>query len=312
MRGTAFAHLPPGLIVFDQNRSTKVKFQQIPRSLFVVSVNFLKRLSMPSDTSSTRLTHVLDGHVATITINRAHKRNAINSGMWRHLSEIIKEIESNSTIRLIVVTGNGPDFSAGADISEFEDLRSNAEGARDYDRVTEAAYDGLRECPIPTLAAIQGSCMGGGLGLAMSCDLRIATPNARFAIPAGRLGLAYPVKSLVHLTGIVGPAVAKDLLFTARRYDAPDALRAGLLTEICEGSLEDEIEKFSRQITANAPLTLKASKAVINTLTDAKSAISGLDFSVALDRVQACYSSLDYVEGRVAFLAKRTPDFQGK
>lgn len=267
---------------------------------------------MPQENTGKQLDHVIEGHVATITIDRVEKRNAINSGMWRQLSEIIIDIENNGTVRLIVVAGNGPDFSAGADISEFNELRSSAEGARDYDLVTEAAYDALRESPIPTLAAIRGACMGGGLGLALSCDLRIAEPDAKFAIPAGRLGLSYPVKSLAHLTGIVGPAVAKDLLFTARRLSATEALQAGLLTMICDNPLEDEVSKLAKMIVANAPLTLKASKAAINALTNPASMIANVDFSKAMERINACYSSADYVEGRAAFLEKRSPNFMGK
>jgi len=267
---------------------------------------------MPQERSGSHLIHVVEDHIATITIDRAAKRNAINSRMWRQLAEIIGDIESNNAVRVIVITGHGPDFSAGADISEFEVLRSSAEGARDYDLVTEAAYDALRESPIPTLAAIRGACMGGGLGLALSCDLRIANADASFAIPAGRLGLSYPVKSLAHLTGIVGPAVAKDLLFTARRLDATEALQAGLLTTVCTGPLEAEVGKITEKIVANAPLTLKASKAAINALSNAEAMIAGVNFSAALERINACYSSADYSEGRAAFLAKRAPVFTGK
>jgi enoyl-CoA hydratase/carnithine racemase len=267
---------------------------------------------MPPATSRQHLVHEIEDHVATITIDRAGKRNAIDLGMWRQLAEFINNLERDDSVRLIVITGRGPDFSAGADISEFDAVRSSAEGARDYDLVTEAAYDALRESAVPTLAAIRGSCIGGGLGLALSCDLRIAVGDAKFAIPAGRLGLSYPVKSLAHLTGIVGPAVAKDLLFTARRLNAADALQAGILTKICDGPLEVEVAKYAREIVANAPLTLKASKAAINALTDPASMIVQADFSDAVARIDACYASDDYAEGRAAFREKRSPNFTGK
>ncbi len=267
---------------------------------------------MPPANSGPQLVHEIADHVATVAIDRAEKRNAIKLEMWQQLAEIIEDIKRDKSVRLIVVTGQGADFSAGADISEFDAVRSSAAGARDYDLVTEAAYDALRESPVPTLAAIRGSCMGGGLGLALSCDLRIATPDAKFAIPAGRLGLSYPVKSLAHLTAIVGPAVAKDLLFTARRLGAADALQAGILTKICDGPLEDEVGKFAKNIVANAPLTLKASKAAINALTAPASMIARVDFSDAMARINACYASEDYAEGRAAFREKRPPDFTGK
>ncbi len=267
---------------------------------------------MPPTNSGQHLVHEIEDHVATITIDRADKRNAIDLAMWEQLAAIIGNLEREETVRLIVVTGRGPDFSAGADISEFDAVRSSAAGACDYDLVTEAAYDALRESAIPTLAAIRGSCMGGGLGLALSCDLRIAAGDAKFAIPAGRLGLSYPVKSLAHLTGIAGPAVAKDLLFTSRRLDAAEALRVGILTKICTGSLEDEVANFARDIVANAPLTLKASKAAINALTNPAAMIERVDFSNSLERINACYTSNDYAEGRAAFREKRPPDFTGK
>lgn len=256
--------------------------------------------------------HSISDHVARITIDRPEKRNAISAAMWARLAAIIQEIEAGDDIRLIIFEGRGEDFSAGADISEFETLRATPEGARDYDVVTENAYDAIRNTIIPTLAAINGSCFGGGVGLAMSCDIRIAAEDAIMAIPAGRLGLAYPKKSLTHLTSVVGPAVAKDLLFTGRRFTAQDALRTGMISQIANGSLAEEVSKTAALIAANAPLTLRASKAVINAIIDTDGVVDSIDSDELKETISACYSSSDYAEGRTAFLEKRRPAFTGK
>ncbi|MBZ0215474.1 MAG: enoyl-CoA hydratase/isomerase family protein, partial [Fimbriimonadaceae bacterium] len=209
--------------------------------------------------------------------------------------------------RLIVVTGKGPDFSSGADISEFEELRATPEGARRYDAMTESAYDAIRNARLPTLAAIRGACIGGGFGLAMACDIRIAQNDAIFAIPAARLGLAYPVNSLAHITSVVGPATAKDMLFTARRLTAEEALNAGILSAVTPQDIDELVRKYVQQIAANAPLSVRAAKIAIDGFAGAQPTDP-----IIRAQVDACYESADYIEGRTAFVEKRAPKFSGK
>lgn len=263
-----------------------------------------------SETTSLQL--IIDGPCATISIDRAARRNALNFAMWEAIPGLIADIEALPDIRVIVFTGIGPDFSAGADITEFEERRATPDGARLYDATTESAYDAIRNSRLPTVAAIRGACIGGGFGLAMACDIRVAQSDAIFAIPPGRLGLAYPVNSLAHITAIIGPAFAKELLFTARRIDAAAALQAGIVSNVSEGDIDEISRKYVRQISSNAPLSLRAAKVAID------ETVSGVDdprnqFSSSVRRhIEACYESDDYAEGRAAFLEKRSPVFKGK
>ncbi len=250
----------------------------------------------------------IEGPCATISINRAERRNALNFAMWEAIPGLISEIESITEIRLIVIAGKGPDFSAGADISEFEVLRASPEGARRYDANTELAYDVIRHSRLPTMAAIRGACIGGGFGLAMACDIRVAQDNSVFAVPAGRLGLAYPVNSLGHIASIIGPGNAKDMLLSARRLDSGEALSVGILSQVTSGDLNELVGKYIHQICANAPLTLRAAKGAIDAFVDSSESAN----QAAEDQVNACFESEDFLEGRTAFIEKRAPVFHGK
>jgi len=267
-------------------------------------------MATSTDVSNFRI--AVQGPCATLSIDRATRRNALNLAMWRAIPAIVADFESHPDVRLIVITGEGPDFSAGADISEFEELRATPDGARRYDATTEAAYNAIRNSKLPSVAAIRGACIGGGFGLAMACDIRIAMENAVFAIPAARLGLAYPVNSLAHITSVVGPAVAKDMLFTARRLTAAEALSAGILTRVTEGELDDLLAKTVDQISVNAPLSLRAAKTAIDVCGGADGETGPQNGGRIRDLVDACFESEDYMEGRTAFLEKRPPVFSGK
>lgn len=257
------------------------------------------------------VTASVDNMIARITLNRPRQRNALNLDMWRALAALVPSLEKQGDIRVIVVSGAGEEaFSAGADIAEFKQARDTTEAARAYDKVTEAACAALRECPIPSLAAIRGYCIGGGLAIAASCDLRIAADDARFAIPAARLGLAYPLENLGHITSLVGPAVAKDLLFTARHMRAQEALAAGLVNQVVPaGQLAAKAVDVSRAIAENAPFSIKAAKATIDAIALGRPGKAAAAFR---ELSALCYDSEDYVEGRAAFLQKRRPVFKGQ
>lgn len=252
------------------------------------------------------------GPIAFVIVDKQQRRNAFDTEMWRALPLILSEIQAQETFRAIVVRGAGKEaFSAGADISEFSHARATVEGAHAYDAVTEAAYGALRNARLPTIAMIHGFCYGGGLGLAMSCDMRMASATATFAIPAGRLGLAYPKESLRHIVSLVGPDIAKELLFTARTFSAKEALQAGMLNHVwAPDELDGETFKIARQISENAPLSIACAKAVID---DAARRTGQPGNEARLSElIEACYNSADYAEGRLAFAEKRKPVFKGK
>jgi enoyl-CoA hydratase/carnithine racemase len=264
---------------------------------------------LPSDTD--RLSVEIDGPVASIAIDNPARRNAFDLAMWKALPGIVRAIEAEPEARVIVLRGAGDlAFASGADIAEFETVRATAEGGRAYERANEAAFQALSQSRLPVLAMIRGFCLGGGLGLAVSCDLRIAAEDAVFGIPAARLGVGYPPASMAGVVAAVGAAAAKDLFFTARRIDAREAQRLGLLSRLVPPrELEAEAYALARTIAANAPLTITAAKRAI----DAASGLPGAPGREELARLaDACFDSDDYREGRSAFLAKRSPAFRGR
>jgi len=247
--------------------------------------------------------------IATIVINRPSRKNAITQAMWIDLARHVALMSSNPDIRVIVLSGAGQDFSAGADISEFDTLRGDADSARAYEATNSAAFAALRNSAIPVIAAIRGICFGGGFGLAAACDLRIATPDALFAVPAARLGLAYPQDAMGDIVWAAGPQIARYLTYTAGRIDAQAALSAGFLLEIIEPERFDaRIGEISRTIAENAPLSIRASKAAI------RAALShdGGDIGLAQAAGDATFLSDDYAEGRVTFAGRRRPVFKGR
>lgn len=248
-----------------------------------------------------------DGPAGFLMLNRPDRRNALSREMWQALPELVQALDSDPGTRLLVLKGAGTEaFAAGADITEFAANRANPELARDYEALNGKAFAALRATAKPAVAMISGFCIGGGLALALACDLRIASEDALFALPPARLGLAYPVDGLRDLLHAVSPAFAKEMLFTARRYTAEEALKAGLIHRVVSRDrLAEETQALAAEIADNAPLTLKASKRAIDQLAGRS---VGDDLATL---AAACFASADYAEGQRAFLEKRKPRFTG-
>jgi enoyl-CoA hydratase/carnithine racemase len=248
------------------------------------------------------------GAVATITINRQARKNAVSHAMWYDLAGAATALCIDPAIRVIILRGAGHDFSAGADIGEFDAVRRDAATARDYEAANSAAFAAFRNAPVPVIAAIRGICFGGGFGLAAACDLRIATPDAQFSVTAAKLGLAYPHDGMADIVHAAGPQMAKYLAFSAARIDANTALAAGFLEIVEPEALEGRIAILADEIANNAPLSNRASKAAIRAVLSGNPA----DTVRARTLSDETFDSVDYAEGRAAFAVRRKPIFIGK
>jgi enoyl-CoA hydratase/carnithine racemase len=228
--------------------------------------------------------------------------------MWQGIPEGLDWLIENGA-RAIVITGEGDNFSAGADISEFSELRRDAETAIAYEQNNSEAFAAVRHCPVPVIAAIAGICFGGGFGLAAAADIRIADGTARFCVPAARLGLAYPADAVGDIVAALGPQWTRIALFTAREFTAADMLRTGFLAEIVDkGGISAASEALAATIAGNAPLSVAASKIAIRAAIEARP-----DLAVAaIAAGAATFDSADYAEGRAAFIEKRRPAFTGR
>lgn len=247
--------------------------------------------------------------VATITLDRPHKMNAISHAMWDELADLVTRIGKDPEARVIVLRGAGGNFSAGADIREFDEVRRDTATSLAYEASNSAAFAAFRNTPIPTLAAIGGVCFGGGFGLAAACDLRVASSDARFSVPAARLGLAYPYSDMQDIVHAAGPQMAKYLAFSAAAIDAATALQAGFLLEVVDSDrLAERAAEIARNIAANAPLSIKASKAAVHAVLSGEPS----DIAAAREAGERTFDSSDYAEGRAAFREKRKPVFHGR
>ncbi|MGH7374321.1 MAG: enoyl-CoA hydratase [Candidatus Rokuibacteriota bacterium] len=267
---------------------------------------------MPETATTEKLLLEKDGPIGWITFNQPEKRNAVSQEMWQRMPEYVRDLSADDAIRVVILRGAGDAaFVAGADISQFKDRRRNAADEEEYRRISGAGQEALTKLRKPLLAMIHGFCIGGGVSIAITCDLRIASDDARFGIPAARLGLGYHYHGMEKLMSLVGPAYTKELFFTARTdFSAQDALRMGLVNQVVPKA---ELERFTRDyaltMSRNAPLTLRSAKASVEQLLRPS---AERDLAM-LDRlITDCFNSQDYQEGVRAFGEKRRPQFQGR
>ena len=251
-----------------------------------------------------------DGGVGYVIFNNPERHNAVSLDMWDATSRFLEGFANDEEVRVVVLTGaGGKAFVSGADISKFESERATLEATRRYNATVEKAYAGIQQFAKPTIAMIRGYCIGGGVGLAVCCDLRICSDNSRFAVPAAKLGLGYSYAGLRRLVDVVGPAFAREIFFTARQFDAEEASRMGLINRVVpEAELESYVKTYAETIAANAPLTVKGVKYIIGEIMKDESA---RNLARCAELVEQCFASNDFIEGRRAFMEKRKPVFTG-
>lgn len=248
--------------------------------------------------------------VGWITFNNPERRNAMKLEMNEAIVEVLAGFSADDDVRVVVMQGAGDKaFVSGADISEFETHRSTPEARAHFDAVAAAAGRALVELEKPLIAKIRGFCMGGGLATALAADIRISADDGQFAIPAARLGLGYGFAGIRKLVGLVGPAMASEIMLSARRFTAAEAAEMGLVNRVvATDELDGAVDELAGQIAVNAPLTVRAAKAAIR---EAGKDPAHRDVAAVEVLVEACFRSDDYVEGRRAFLEKRVPAFKG-
>jgi enoyl-CoA hydratase len=251
-----------------------------------------------------------DGSVGYVIFNNPERHNAVSLDMWARTAEILDGFARDDEVRVVVITGaGGKSFVSGADISKFESERASLEATKIYNANVAKANESIYEFGKPTIAMIRGYCIGGGLGLAVCCDLRICSDNSKFGIPAAKLGLGYSYPGVKRLSDLVGPSFAKEIFFTARQFDAEEARVMGLVNRVVpQAELEAYVKNYADTIAGNAPLTVKAAKFIANeTVRDE----SKRNLARCTELVEQCFRSNDYTEGRRAFMEKRKPAFTG-
>ncbi|HET7793019.1 MAG TPA: enoyl-CoA hydratase [Rhizobacter sp.] len=251
-----------------------------------------------------------EGGIGWLTFNNPERRNAISLAMWAGLGDALQAFQADDSVRVVVLKGaGGKAFASGADISEFGEKRANAEQRKQYGEVAEAGRVWLSKLDKPLIAMIQGYCIGGGLAVSLAADVRIAAEGSTFGIPAAKLGLGYDYAGVAALARLVGPSTARDILFSARFFDADEALRMRLVNSVVpEAELETRVRRYAETLARNAPLTIRAAKAAVNTFERYSQAEAGEVAAL----VDACFNSDDYAEGRAAFAEKRLPRFLGR
>jgi enoyl-CoA hydratase/carnithine racemase len=263
------------------------------------------------DTGTDKLLVDVDDGIARITFNNPEKLNALSIEMRNALPTVLAALDDDPEVRVLVITGAGNKaFVSGADISEFGEHRTASEARAAYDRASASTQKAWSDVGKPIVAKIQGYCLGGGLLTAMAADIRIASADSQFGVPAARLGLGYSFAGTAQLMDLVGPAWAAEILFSARRLDAIEARDIGLINRFVPSNrLEDEVMELARTISSNAPLTIAAAKAALR---EARRNPAERDLSRVAALVEACFRSTDYLEGQQAFAEKRPPRFTGR
>ncbi|MBX6328684.1 MAG: enoyl-CoA hydratase/isomerase family protein [Pseudolabrys sp.] len=251
-----------------------------------------------------------EGGVGYLIFNNPERHNAVSLEMWQTASEMLAEFAADPSIRVVVLTGaGGKAFVSGADISKFESERSSKEAIDRYNEAVDRANTAVYDFPKPTIAMIRGYCIGGGVGLALCCDLRICSDNSKFGVPAAKLGLGYGFKGIKRLVDVVGPSFAKEIFFTARQFTAAEALQMGLVNRVLpDAELETFVKDYADTISGNAPLTVNSVKFIVGEVLKDE---GQRDMKKCADLVAQCFASNDYVEGRKAFMEKRKPRFTG-
>jgi enoyl-CoA hydratase/carnithine racemase len=249
------------------------------------------------------------GSIGWLTFNNPERRNAVSIDMWEAIPKVLDRFEADPQIRVIVLKGEGDKaFVSGADVSQYEKQRSTAEGIQRYEEIAGRVQERFQGCDKVTIAMIRGYCLGAGINIALTCDLRIAAEDARLGIPAAKLGLGYRASSLKNLLDTVGPAYAREVLITGRQFGADEARQMGMVHRVAPvAGLESLVLEYCAMVSENAPLTIRASKRIVRELLK-----TAYDAQACAALVKQCFESRDYTEGRRAFMEKRKPVFQGK
>lgn len=248
-----------------------------------------------------------DGPIGWLILNQPAKRNALSKAMWAAIPGLLENAANDKSIRVVVVRGiDQRAFAAGADISEFEAVHATPDSSQAYNRIVQTAEKQLARFEKPTIAMIQGSCVGGGCGIAVACDLRFADETARFGIPPAKLGLVYSLDDTKLVVDKIGPAKALDMLYTGRLVGAPEALQIGLIDRVLpSGEIEDETRAYCITIAENSQFTVRATKKIVRMILDG----TATDTQETLKMFDEAFRGEDYVEGRTAFMEKRKAKF---